>query len=96
MKTLAIFLLVLISGSCASSQKTYKSDFNDYEISFIKNVIRIVEEKPTSVSRRSTDSHIVLEFPTEIWVLRRDGYVDTVYELRDGEWHCYGPEEDAF
>ena len=91
MKTLAIFLLVLISGSCASSQKTCMKNFNDKEKYFIKNVIRIAEEKPTSIVKRASDSHIVLEFPTQIWVLAPDGYVLTVCELVDGDWDCCGP-----
>jgi len=31
-----------------------------------------------------------------MWVLAPSGYVKTVCELIDGEWHCCGPEEDAF
>jgi hypothetical protein len=95
MKLLTIILVVLISGSCVT-QKTYIKKFNDKEQYFIKNVIRIAEEKPTSIVKRASDSHIVLEFPTQMWVLAPDGYVLTVCELIDGEWHCCGREEDAF
>ena len=96
MKTLAIFLLVLISGSCASSQKTYTKRFNEREKMFIRNAIRIADEKPTSVLKRRADSYIVLEFPTQIWVLTPTGYVDRLYELIDGEWVDYGLEKDAY
>lgn len=96
MKLLTIILVVLISGSCASSQKTCMKQFDDKEQYFIKNVIRIADEKPTSIIKRTSDSHIVLEFPTQMWVLAPDGYVLTVCELIDGEWHCCGREEDAF
>lgn len=96
MKLLTMIFVVLISGSCAISQKTYKSEFSKHDRYFINNVIRIAEEKPTSVIKRTSDSHIVLEFPTQIWVLAPSGYVKSVCELIDGEWHCCGPEEDAF
>lgn len=96
MKTLAIFLLVLISGSCASSQKTYTKKFTDKEKIFIKNVIRIAKQEPVSIVKRKMDSYIVLEFPTQMWVLKPSGFIDKYYELVDGEWIDYGTEEDAY
>jgi len=96
MKLLTIFLVVLLSGSCAISQKTYTKKFTDRDKRFIKNVSNIVKEKPIHVIKRKIDSHIVLEFKTQIWVLTPTGYVDTIYELRDGEWFDYGSEEDAY
>ena len=63
---------------------------------FIKNAIRIAKEKPISVERRSSDNCIVLEFPTQIWVMAPSGYVISICELIDREWNCSGPNEDAF
>jgi hypothetical protein len=95
MKLLTIILVVLISGSCVT-QKTYIKKFNNREKMFIRNAIRIANETPTSVLKRRADSYIVLEFPTQIWVLTPTGYVDRLLELHDGEWIDYGLEKDAY
>jgi hypothetical protein len=96
MKLLTIFLVVLLSGSCAISKKTYTKKFTDDEKIYIKNVIRISKQEPVSIVKRKSDSYIVLEFPTQMWVLKPSGFIDKYYELVDGEWIDYGTEEDAY
>ena len=70
--------------------------FDDKEQYFIKNVIRIADEKPTSIIKRTSDSHIVLEFPSTKYLISSTGYVDEVWICEDGGWLSLGTEKDAY
>jgi hypothetical protein len=86
-----MMLLVLLGASKANSQK----DLTREEKRFVKNVIKMTDERLGSIVKRA-DSYIVLEFPTTIYVLRPDGYIGEVWILEDSDWISLGPEQDAY
>jgi hypothetical protein len=86
-----MMLLVLLGVSKANSQKDLTRD----EKRFVKNVIKLANEKLGSIVKRA-DSYIVLEFPTTIYVLRPDGYIGEVWILGDSDWISLGTEQDAY
>jgi len=86
-----MMLLVLLGVSKANSQKDLTRD----EKRFVKNVIKLSNEKLGSIVKRA-DSYIVLEFPTTIYVLRPDGYIGEVWILGDEDWISLGTEQDAY
>lgn len=86
-----MMMLVLLGVTKANSQK----DLTREEKRFVKNVIKLTDEKLGSIVKRA-DSYIVLEFPTTIYVLRPDGYIGEVWILGDGDWISLGTEQDAY
>lgn len=88
---IVMMLLVLLGVSKANSQKDLTRD----EKRFVKNVIKLTNEKLGSIVKRA-DSYIVLEFPTTIYVLRPDGYINEVWILGDSDWISLGTEQDAY
>ena len=88
---IVMMLLVLLGVSKANSQKDLTQD----EKRFVKNVIKLTNEKLGSIVKRA-DSYIVLEFPTTIYVLRPDGYIGEVWILGDSDWISLGTEQDAY
>jgi hypothetical protein len=88
---IVMMLLVLLGVSKANSQKDLTRD----EKRFVKNVIKLTNEKLGSIVKRA-DSYIVLEFPTTIYVLRPDGYIGEVWILGDSDWISLGTEQDAY
>lgn len=95
MKILTILLTVLISGSCATSQKTYTKRFTKEDRKFIKAVTGYEKEALISATKRK-DSHIVLEFSSTVYILAPTGYVDEVWILVDEIWNNLGTEKDAY
>ena len=88
---LVFIIMVLLGVSKANSQKDLTRD----EKRFVKNVIKLTNEKRGSIVKRA-DSYIVLEFPTTIYVLRPDGYIGEVWILGDSDWISLGTEQDAY
>jgi hypothetical protein len=90
-----MLLLVLLGVTSAKAQKTYTKRLTKDEKKFVNCVLKYEKEKVINVTKRK-DSHIVLEFPSTIYVLNPSGYVDEVWILGDGDWISLGTEKDAY
>jgi hypothetical protein len=60
-------------------------DLTRNERSFVKNVIKIQNEKPVEVTKR-VDNHIVIEFNYTMVVLKPNGFIDKIWIRTDGDW----------
>lgn len=92
MKVLLAFL-VFLGMTSATAQKTYSKRLTKDEKKFVNCVLKYEKETVISVVKRK-DSHIVLEFPSTIYVLNPSGYVDDVWILEDGDWTHLGKESE--
>ena len=88
-----MFIMVLMGVTSADAQKTYSKRLTKEEKKFVNCVLKYEKEKVISVVKRK-DSHIVLEFPSTMYVLNPSGYVDDVWILEDGDWTHLGKESD--
>jgi hypothetical protein len=98
-------LVVLLGVTRAYSQKTspnnrpqkvypkYNESFTESEKKFVNCVINYEKEIVCEVTKRS-DNHIVVEFPSTIYVLNPYGYVEDVWILEDADWIKLGKESD--
>jgi hypothetical protein len=77
--------LVLLFALIGTSVYAQKSTLNRNERIFVKNVIKLQNEKPVEITKRK-DNHIVVEFDTTIVVLKPDGFVGEMWVLGDGDW----------
>lgn len=96
MKKILTTVMVLISMTSAHSQKTYPklpSNLTESEKKFVNSVIRYEKEEICDVTKRE-DSHIVLEFPSTMYVLNPYGYVEDVWILEDEDWIKLGKESE--
>jgi hypothetical protein len=62
---------------------------------FVQNVINIQGCQPVEITKRK-DSHIVIEFPNTMLVLKPDGFVGETWILGDEDWISLGKEEDTY
>ncbi len=62
---------------------------------FVKNVIKVQNEKPVEITKR-TDNHIVIEFQSTMVVLKPDGYIGETWIRTDGDWLSLGTAEEAY
>jgi hypothetical protein len=90
---IVMFIMVLLGVTSADAQKTYSKRLTKDEKKFVNCVLKYEKEKVISVVKRK-DSHIVLEFPSTMYVLNPSGYVDDVWILEDGDWTHLGKESD--
>jgi hypothetical protein len=90
---IVMFIMVLMGVTSADAQKTYSKRLTKDEKKFVNCVLKYEKEKVISVIKRK-DSHIVLEFPSTMYVLNPSGYVDDVWILEDGDWTHLGKESD--
>jgi hypothetical protein len=90
---IVMFIMVLMGVTSADAQKTYSKRLTKEEKKFVNCVLKYEKEKVISVVKRK-DSHIVLEFPSTMYVLNPSGYVDDVWILEDGDWTHLGKESD--
>jgi hypothetical protein len=77
--------LVLLFALIGTSVYAQKSTLNRNERIFVKNVIKLQNEKPVEITKRK-DNHIVVEFDTTIVVLKPDGFVGEMWIRTDGDW----------
>ena len=77
--------LVLLFALIGTSVYAQKSTLNRNERIFVKNVIKVQNEKPVEITKRK-DNHIVVEFDTTIVVLKPDGFVGEMWIRTDGDW----------
>ena len=69
-----IFIVSLIGILNSDIHSQVMTGFSMSERTFIKNVIKVQDEKPIKITKR-TDNHIVIEFKSTMVVLVKHGSV---------------------
>ena len=78
---LAFSILAFISNNVYSQN----NKLNRSERKFVKNVIKVQNEKPLEITKRN-DNHIVVEFQTTMVVLNPDGFIGEMWIRADEDW----------
>lgn len=90
---LILTFLVLLGVTSASSQKTYTKRLTKDEKKFVNCVLNYEKETVCEIVKR-LDNHIVLEFPSTIYLLNPQGYIEDVWILGDEDWVKLGKESE--
>lgn len=85
-------LLSFVSSDVYSQSMT---GLSKSERRFVKNVIKVQNEKPVEITKR-IDNHIVIEFKSTMVVLKPDGFIGETWILEDGDWLSLGTAEEAY
>ncbi len=82
---IVMFILVLLGVTSADAQKTYSKHLTKSEKKFVNCVLNYEKETVCEIVKR-LDNHIVLEFPSTIYVLNPQGYIEDVWILGNEDW----------
>jgi len=88
-----MIILVLLGVTSADAQKTYSKHLTRSEKKFVNCVLNYEKETICEITKR-LDNHIVLEFPSTIYVLNPQGYIEDVWILGDADWIKLGKESE--
>jgi len=84
-------LFVTTSGS----QEKLPEFLSKSEKQFVKNVIELVDNKPTEITK-SSSGFIILEFPEAKYQLKPNGYIGEMWLKENNAWVSLGTEENAY
>ena len=90
-----IFIVSLIGILNSDIHSQVMTGFSMSERTFIKNVIKVQDEKPVKITKRS-DNHIVIEFKLTMVVLKPDGFIGETWIRNEGDWLSLGTAEEAY
>jgi hypothetical protein len=77
------------------SQEKLPDFLSTSEKQFVKNVIELVDDKPTEITKSSL-GFIILEFPEAKYQLKPNGYIGEMWLKEDDTWISLGTEENAY
>ena len=81
--------------SVSGSQEKLPDFLSTSEKQFVKNVIELVDDKPTEITKSSL-GYIILEFPQSKYQLKPNGYIGEMWLKEDNTWISLGTEENAY
>lgn len=90
-----IFILSLIGILNSDIHSQVITGLSISEKTFVKNVIKVQNEKPVKITKRM-DNHIVIEFKLTMVVLKPDGFIGETWIYTDGDWLSLGTAEEAY
>jgi hypothetical protein len=90
-----ILVLSLIGFISSDLHSQTMKGLSKVERRFVRNVIRVQNEKPVEITKRK-DNHIVIEFNSTMVVLKPDGFIGETWILEDGDWLSLGTAEEAY
>lgn len=77
------------------SQEKLPDFLSTSEKQFVKNVIELVDDKPTEITKNSL-GFIILEFSEAKYQLKPNGYIGEMWLKEDNTWISLGTEENVY
>ena len=91
----SIIYMINMFFATSGNQEKLPDFLSTSEKQFVKNVIELVNDKPTEITKSSL-GFIILEFPEAKYQLKPNGYIGEMWLKEDNTWISLGTEENAY